>query len=165
MAEKEKRPRGRPPKDQTKPPAKRGRPFKTIEHVKTRFTDEVLRQIEVMSGLGLTIAQVSAVVGIPEHHMYRDQRLLPELTSALARGRARAEQQVSQSLFQKCLEGDVSAIKWWEATRAGRTENNRHTVEVVNDAVSDARLARIIAERAARLQAGPTGGLPPAPES
>ena len=50
-------------------------------------------------------------------------------------------------------DGDVAAIRWWEMTRQGRSEKTQTEakVEVTNDAIADARLARIVEETAAQL--------------
>jgi hypothetical protein len=86
------------------------------------ITDDMLRQIETLSGYGLTLEQCAAVIGVG-YSTFREKlkdEALPEVSGAVARGRARAQGAIGRSLYQKANDGDVQAIKWWEATRAGR---------------------------------------------
>lgn len=85
------------------------------------FTEERLRQIELLAGYGLTRIQIAAVVGISERTL-RAKKHDKKISAALTRGQARAQFQVAKSLFDKAVGGDVQAQKWYEMTRAGRHE-------------------------------------------
>lgn len=114
---------------------------------KPTVNDEMLRQAEELAGFGLTLPQISAVLGFSERTIYRRQEENEALAAALERGRAKAAAAVGRALFHKASDGDVPAIRWWEMTREGRSERvqtqNQH--EVVTDAATQARLAKLIA--------------------
>ena len=42
----------------------------------------------------------------------------------LAKGKAVAEARVAEALFVKAVAGDIGAIRWWEMTRANRSEKS-----------------------------------------
>lgn len=95
------------------------------------ITDKMILQIETLSGYGLTLAQIGAVIGISERQLCqrRDNEIM--ISAALDRGRAKAQGVIGKSLFERARDGDVAAIRWWEMTRAGRTAEARiaQTVE------------------------------------
>lgn len=53
---------------------------------------------------------------------FRDKKQESCVSAALETGRAVAEAQVGKALYHKALAGDITAIRWWETTRAGRSE-------------------------------------------
>lgn len=113
----------------------------------------MLRQTEELAGYGLSAAQIAAVLGISETTFHARKQDSAAFSEALERGKAKAAGIVGKALFLRAKDGDVAAIRWWEMTRQGRSER-QHTearVEVTNDAVADARLARIVEETAAQL--------------
>lgn len=108
--------------------------------------ENALRQVEELAGYGLTLEQISAVLGFSDRTMRRKQAENEELVAAIKRGKAKAAAIVGKSLFGRAKEGDVPAIRWWEMTREGRSERQQTeaTVEVRDDARTDARLAQIL---------------------
>lgn len=110
--------------------------------------DNMLRQVEELAGYGLTLEQIAAVLGFSDRTMRRKQAENEELVAAIKRGKAKAAAIVGKSLFGRAKEGDVPAIRWWEMTREGRSERQQTEakVEVVSDAETDARLARLMGE-------------------
>jgi alkylated DNA nucleotide flippase Atl1 len=105
------------------------------------------RRIEELAGYGLTMPQIAAVLGMADRTL-RDHRVInPEIDAALQRGKAKAAARVGRALFQRAVEGDVPAIRWWEMTREGRTERsqNETKIEVTTDAETEARMAAIMA--------------------
>jgi AraC-like DNA-binding protein len=121
--------------------------------------ENALRQVEELAGYGLTMGQIAAVLGFSERTLHNKKT--EELVAALQRGKAKAAAIVGKALFVRAKEGDVPAIRWWEMTREGRSERQQTEakVEVVSDAETDARLARlmgdIIAKRAQDSSAEP----------
>ena len=91
-----------------------GRPRKDL-------TDEHLRQIEIMAGYGLTEAAIAAVIGMAPR-TFRDKKNDEAVSAALARGRALAEKEVGEALYNCAKRGDSWAVMWWEKTRAGRSD-------------------------------------------
>jgi hypothetical protein len=88
--------------------------------LRIELTAKDIQQIETLSGYGLTLEQCAAVLDIHEQTLQKRRAEDPEIDQAIARGRGRAQGAIGQSLYQRAQGGDVQAIKWWEATRAGR---------------------------------------------
>lgn len=94
---------------------KGGRPRKEI-------TQEHLRQIETLAGLGHIMPEIALVIGISPETLKRRKRDMEEVEEAIQRGRAKANVSVSRKLFDLCMASHFPAIVWWEKTRGGRTE-------------------------------------------
>ena len=91
------------------------------------LTDEHLEQIAQLAGFGLTQAQIAAVIGMSPDTFLRRKKTRPEVVRALEAGKAKAEAKVGEALYTRAITGDVSAIRWYEMTRAGRSEQQRVT--------------------------------------
>jgi hypothetical protein len=88
-------------------------------------TEQERRQVEALSGYGLSQDHICALIrdGISldtlrEH--FRDE---------LVRGKAKANAQVTKSIFQKVLAGDSGMMRYWGATQLGwrETQHVEHT--------------------------------------
>lgn len=93
------------------------------------LTEKVVAQIEQLAGYGLTVGQIAAVIGCGESTLHH-KKVEPRVSAALEAGRAKAQGIVGKALFEKAKAGDIGAIRWWEMTRAGRSE--RQQTEVVD---------------------------------
>lgn len=89
------------------------------------ITDEMLGKIEMMAGWGLSLTQIAAVLGISERTLLIKKTNESRVNAALEAGKAKAQGRVGKSLFERAVEGDVAAIRWYEMTRAGRTAEAR----------------------------------------
>ena len=89
------------------------------------ITDEMLGKIEMMAGWGLARAQIAAVLGFSEASLVKKKMDEERVFNALEAGKAKAQGRVGKSLFERAVEGDVAAIRWYEMTRAGRTAEAR----------------------------------------
>jgi hypothetical protein len=108
MEPKEKRPRGRPP------------------HVPA---DRDRRQVEVMTGLGLTQEQIGKILGVSEDTLQR--HYADEITNGVAKANA----QVAQNLFNIATSRDsgaVAAAIFWMKTR-GKWRETNHLVHSGDD--------------------------------
>ncbi len=104
---------------------------------KINYTKRKLEEIEKLAGLGLTLPMIASWLGLSKSGFEKNRKREPRIDEALERGRALAQEAVADALFNKALEGDVQAIKWWEMTRAGRsgkaqieTEHTHYVVEI-----------------------------------
>lgn len=95
---------------------------------RVEISDEQLRQAEILAGYGLTQAQISDVLGVARRTFER-KKDEPRVKAALEKGRAKAQLRMAKSIFEKGLDGDMTAAIWWEKTRAGRSEKVRVLVE------------------------------------
>ena len=84
-------------------------------------TDDLRRQIEQASGLGLPHDQIAALVGIS------DETLRKYYGPELAVGKAKASAQVAKTLFNKAVQGgDTTAMIWWTKAQMRWAETQRH---------------------------------------
>ena len=84
------------------------------------ITDDDLRKIEMIAGWGMSIPQIAAIMGMSER-TFNERRNETRVSSALAAGQAKAQARVGKALFERAVEGDIAAIRWYEMTRAGRS--------------------------------------------
>lgn len=115
-------------------------------------TERERHQVESMSGFGVPLDQIAALV--------RDGISVDTLTKYFERelisGKAKANSKVGQTLFQKVMAGDTTAAIWWTKTqmRWAETHKLEHTspdgtMTPSFDAskLSDAALAEILAAK------------------
>jgi hypothetical protein len=81
-----------------------------------------LREVERLGGLGLSEQQICDSLGISDETLLRRKRSNVELVEALKRGKAKANSQVANWLYELCAEKNLGALIWFEKTRAGFTE-------------------------------------------
>lgn len=105
--------------------------------------DAMLSRIESLAGYGISISKIAHIIGCSPATLYEKKKADPRVSGAIEAGKAKAEGLVGQRLFQKALTGDMAAIRWWETTRAGRSEKVKveHSKEL--SSLSDDELARI----------------------
>lgn len=82
-----------------------------------KVTDETRKMVENASGMGLSQEDIAYLLEVRDPKTIR-RRYRKELNA----GRVKANLQVATRLFDKCKEGDNTAIIWWEKTRAGKSE-------------------------------------------
>lgn len=104
-----------------------------------------LRQIEALAGYGLTEAAIAHVLGCAPSTFRAKKKTAEQVAAAMARGKAKAEGIVGKALFKKAKGGDIPAVRWWEMTRAGRSERNASglTGTVDLSTFSDAQLGAL----------------------
>lgn len=85
-------------------------------------TDADRKQVEALSGYGLPVHQIAALIqgGICVDLLYEHFR--EEMVS----GKAKANSQVAQTLFKKAMAGDTAAAIWWSKSQLRWTE--RHEI-------------------------------------
>jgi len=76
-------------------------------------TDADRKQVEALSGYGVPIEQIAALVcgGIDADTLTKHFR------TELNLGKAKANSKVGQTLFQKAVGGDTTAAIWWSKTQ------------------------------------------------
>lgn len=111
------------------------------------ITDQMIRQIEVLAGYGLTEAAIAHVIGVDPRTFRRRKEDEERVLSALEKGKAVAEGVIGKALFQRAQAGDMTAVIWWERTRAGRREPKEAdtTYEFDPDDFTDEGLRRVAA--------------------
>ena len=74
-------------------------------------------QVQEMASRGLTVAQIASCLGISETTLYKKQNEYAEFMDAIKRGRAEGINQVSNALFEKATQGNVTAMIYYLKTR------------------------------------------------
>jgi predicted DNA-binding protein (UPF0251 family) len=85
------------------------------------LTEHDIEQIELLAGYGLSIQQIGSVIGISKSTLDSRRATEKRVAEAVERGRAMAEAKIGKSLFERAIDGDIAAIRWWEMTRAKRS--------------------------------------------
>jgi hypothetical protein len=80
------------------------------------------KQVEALSGYGLPIEQIGALVRDGIHI----DTLRSHFGSELIRGKSKANARVGQTLFQKVVAGDTTAAIWWSKTQMRWAETQKH---------------------------------------
>lgn len=83
---------------------KKGRP-------KFEATPEIKKQVEALAGYGIPQEQIGAIVGCS------DDTLRKYFAEDLLKGKAKANAQIAQTLFNKAKSGDTSALIFWAKTQ------------------------------------------------
>ena len=85
-------------------------------------TDAERKQVEALSGCGLPIDQIGALVRDGIHI----DTLRSHFSFELVRGKSKANAQVGKTLFQKVMAGDTTAAIWWSKTQMRWAETQKH---------------------------------------
>ena len=89
-------------------------------------TADTKRLVETSSGLGLPHEQIGALVGID------DKTLRKHYRQELDVGKAKASAKVAQTLFNKALSGDTTAMIWWSKAQMRWAEVQKHEMSGPN---------------------------------
>ena len=79
------------------------------------------KQVEALSGYGLPIEQIAILVRDGIHV----DTLRAHFATELVSGKAKANGQVSKTLFQKAMGGDTTAMIWWTKSQMRWSETVR----------------------------------------
>ena len=77
------------------------------------ITDKLCKKAESLSAQGLTMEQIALSLGMGERTLYEKVRDYTQFSQAIEAGRAKGIAQVTNALFKKASEGDVSAQKYY----------------------------------------------------
>ncbi len=93
---------------------------------KHKPTDEQRKTVETLSGFGIHQVDIAKMIGI------NDQTLRKWYREELDIGIIKANSQVVQSLYNKCMGGDAGSLKWWTIARMGWKETTVTQIEPGN---------------------------------
>ena len=96
------------------------------------FTAERIQMVERMAAVGMAEYLMAGVLGISPRTFAKYKAKMPEINAAIQRGMGEAAFIVGKSLFNEARDGNVQAVRWFEATRLGYSEKvtNENTVTV-----------------------------------
>jgi hypothetical protein len=99
------------------------------------------KQVEALSGYGLPIDQIGALVRDGIHV----DTLRAHFATELVAGKAKANGQVGKNLFQKATGGDTTAMIWWSKTQMRWAETQKHELTGADGAPLEfAKIERVI---------------------
>jgi hypothetical protein len=86
-------------------------------------TDDERKQVEALSGYGIQLEQIAALIrgGICRDTLYE------HFAIELALGKAKANSKIGQTIYQKAISGDPGMLKWWSATQMKWSERHEIT--------------------------------------
>ena len=85
-------------------------------------TDEQIKEIEMLAGLGLTKYLLQGYFGVNKDTWLKAEKRNPELRRAFTRGQSKTIARVSGKLYDKIMAGDLKAIIFYLRTRGGWSE-------------------------------------------
>jgi hypothetical protein len=88
-----------------------------------KITSEMLEEVKVLSGRGLTQEQIYKYYRVSNATWYNYIQKYPELGNAIAEGRSKTISFVSGKLMELIKLGNLSAIIFYLKTRGGYTED------------------------------------------
>lgn len=80
-------------------------------------TASICKQANEMASRGLTVSQIADCLGISESTLYGKQNEYIEFLEAIKKGRAEGLNQVSNALFEKAIDGNVTAMIYFLKVR------------------------------------------------
>jgi hypothetical protein len=105
------------------------------------LADAERKQVEALSGYGLPIEQIGALVRDGIHI----DTLRAHFSSELVSGKSKANAQVGKTLFQKVMAGDTTAAIWWSKTQMRWAETQKHELTGADGAPLEfAKIERVI---------------------
>jgi hypothetical protein len=89
------------------------------------LTKKDIEQIEICAGLGLTITEISLIIGISRPTLNRKLDSVEEARDAYDRGRAIAKKIVTSKLFDLIEKGEPAAIFFYLKCQCGWREKDK----------------------------------------
>lgn len=104
-------------------------------------TAEERKRVEQLSGFGVPMEQIAALI---RHGIHIDT-LRARFQEEIVAGKAKANAAVGQTLFQRATSGeDTTAAIWWSKTQMRWAETQKHEVTGADGGPVIARIERVI---------------------
>lgn len=112
-------------------------------------TDDERRMVQACMASGdFTQEAIAAALGV-DH-----ETLVKHCKAELTDGRQSLNAKVSATLAKKALDGDMTAIIWYEKTRRGYRDTSRHELTGADGGPIDSRNATLLVEITPEMDAG-----------
>jgi hypothetical protein len=98
-------------------------PGQKYQPLKFVVTPDILKEVEILSGRGLTQEHIFDYYSISRSCWFNNIQHHPELGEAVRRGKAKTISKVSGKLMEQVLKGNLSAIIFYLKTQARWSEN------------------------------------------
>ena len=99
-----------------------------------KIKKKLCQKAEKLSAKGLTMSQIASVLNMGESTLYEKQAQYPEFSESIKRGRNKGIEQITNTLFQKAVEGDNTSMIFYLKNVAGWKDKveTQHTGEQMN---------------------------------
>jgi len=94
-----------------------------------KVTPEIIAEVEEYAAKGLTLEQISTMLGITYKTLNEKSKKFSDLSDALKRGKTSGIEQVANALFQKAIAGDTVSMLFYLKCRAGWRDNEPEKIE------------------------------------
>lgn len=94
---------------------------------KYAITPEIMEQAEKYASQGLTDEQIAGCLGISRETLYQRKNDSPDFADAIKNGKAQGIQKVANVIFEKAMEGNLTAAIFFLKCRAGWVEASAET--------------------------------------
>jgi hypothetical protein len=101
----------------------------------TKFREDMLKDAELLAGMGFTQEMLCSFWGISEDSLTRWKQKNPALSGALIKGKQKATLTITQKLFQLAQNGNLSAMIFWLTNRCPELWADRRAV--INNSVTN----------------------------
>lgn len=85
-------------------------------------TEQERKQVEAMSGYGVPVVQIAATI----RNGIAYETLKKHFSRELIVGKAKANNKVGKTIYQKAANGDTAALIWWTKTQMDWSETQKH---------------------------------------
>lgn len=85
------------------------------------INDAFIHEVFTMAKYHMTISGIADALGLSRQTFNDYQLRYPEIRDALRIGRAGGDFEIDQTLYNRCLSGEMAAIRWFDITRRGIT--------------------------------------------
>ena len=99
-----------------------------------------LKQVEALAARGLTQQQIADSLGISESTLYTNKRENADFAEAIKRGKAKGIATVTNKLFAKIEEGNLTATIFYLKTQAGWKETSVNEITSPDGSLAPTRI-------------------------
>jgi len=116
-------------KPRTRPLKERKPNSSHVKRVNDFFTKEILEEIEILAGRGLTNEMIYSYYGLPRSFWFEAKITNPDIEKACLKGKAKTISMVSGKLMEKIRQGNLTAIIFYLKTQARWSEHSTVGIE------------------------------------
>ena len=126
-------------------------------------TEQDRVRVERMAGLGMTLEMIGAALAETNGKVINKDAVARIFADEIAKGRAKAGEKISATLFERAMAGDTACLIWWSKTQL-RWSPAPQEIRIQSDtrvsiaSALDAAQARVIEGEAVERVVGALGG-------
>ena len=102
-----------------------------------KISDDTIKHIQSMAGMGLTMEKISIILGMHKRSLEKKAKRNKKLRAAILKGRAMAEHKTVSTAYKIAWTGNVSMLIFLLKTRYGYKEQDTITIEGLEKIVKE----------------------------